>query len=257
MTTHILDARGLYKAYGSIPVLKDVTLRMQQGETHVVIGPNGAGKTTLFKTLSGELLPDAGEISIAGKRVEGIDGYQRVRLGVGRTFQVARVFGEDTVLENMVVAVEASRRHQGAGGGFSWRIAPAADVYDEALNALEKMGLASQRDHVSGVLAYGDRKRLELAMSLALRPKLLMLDEPMAGMSPPDRAAAVKTIKSVVRERGISILLTEHDMDVVFSLADRITVLNYGEIIASGTPEDVRSSPEVREIYLGHEVQSA
>lgn len=257
MSKDILSAQGLYKSYGSIAVLRDVTICMKQGETHAVIGPNGAGKTTLFKTLSGEVLPDAGSIAIDGRQVEATDGYQRVRMGVGRTFQVARVFGEDTVLSNMVVAVEARRRQQGQLGMFSLRISPSAQVYSEAMDALQKMGLASQCDRMAGVLAYGDRKRLELAMSLALQPKLLMLDEPMAGMSPSDRTAAVETIKAVVKERGIAVLLTEHDMDVVFALADHITVLNYGEIIASGTPEEVRASSRVREVYLGHEVQHA
>jgi branched-chain amino acid transport system ATP-binding protein len=257
MSREILNAHGLYKSYGKIDVLKNVSLKMKEGETHAVIGPNGAGKTTLFKTLSGEVLPDAGSIFISDRRVDRQDGYQRVRMGVGRTFQVARVFAENTVLENMVVAVEARRQQQGIAGLFSLGISPSGDVQSEAIAALDRMGLASQKDRLAGVLAYGDRKRLELAMSLALQPKLLMLDEPMAGMSPMDRSAAVETIKAVVKERGISVLLTEHDMDVVFTLADHITVLNYGEIIASGSPDQVRSSPKVREIYLGHEVQHA
>lgn len=252
-SNEILRARGLYKSYGSIAVLKDVSLDMRQGQTHAVIGPNGAGKTTLFKTLSGELLPERGTIELAGQSVTHVDGYRRVRMGVGRTFQVARVFGEDTVLHNMVVAVEARQRQSGRLAQLSWRIAPTAGVLDEARSMLAHMGLLNQQQQQAGVLAYGDRKRLELAMALALQPRLLMLDEPMAGMSPADRLAATQTIRQVVRERGISVLLTEHDMEVVFSLADHITVLNYGEIIASGTPQEVRASPRVREVYLGHE----
>jgi branched-chain amino acid transport system ATP-binding protein len=253
MSTDVLSATGLYKSYGSIAVLKDVSIRMKKGETHAVIGPNGAGKTTLFMTLSGEILPDAGSIVINGRHVESLDGYQRVRLGVGRTFQVARVFGEETVLANMIVAVEARRRQAGLLPLWSLRIRPCAEVVEEALDALRQMGLDGKRDQTAGVLAYGDRKRLELAMSLVLQPQLLMLDEPMAGMSASDRMAAVETIRSVARQSGISVLLTEHDMGVVFTLADHITVLNYGEIIASGPPAEVRASAKVREVYLGHE----
>ncbi len=253
----ILCATGLYKSYARIPVLKDVSLRMESGHTHAVIGPNGAGKTTLFKVLSGELHADAGTILIGGRAVESLDGYERVRLGVGRTFQVARVFAEDSVLTNMIVAVEARQRQAKELRLWSLRIQPVPQVVDEAFSALRQMGLDGKCDQAAGVLAYGDRKRLELAMSLALRPRLLMLDEPMAGMSPSDRVAAVETIRSVARERGISVLLTEHDMDVVFALADHITVLNYGEIIASGSSADVRASPKVREVYLGHEADHA
>lgn len=253
----ILRAQGLYKSYGSIAVLKDVSINMRPGETHAVIGPNGAGKTTLFKTLSGEVLPDQGSIEIAGQRVDRMDGYQRVRLGVGRTFQVARVFGEETVLHNMIVAVESRQRLAGLLPLLSWRMAPTSAVVQEARDVLQQMGLDRQAERMAGVLAYGDRKRLELAMSLALQPKLLMLDEPMAGMSPSDRLAATETIRRVVKDRGISVLLTEHDMEVVFTLADHVTVLNYGEVIAAGLPEEVRASPRVREVYLGHEVQHA
>jgi branched-chain amino acid transport system ATP-binding protein len=257
MTTELLSATGLYKSYGSIPVLKAVTIEVRKGETHAVIGPNGAGKTTLFKVLSGEVLTDGGEVSFEGRRVERIDGYRRVRMGIGRTFQVARVFGEATVLDNMVIAVEARRRQKGLLSLLGARVRPYAAVESEAMDMLGNMGLASKHGEMAGVLAYGDRKRLELAMCLALEPTLLMLDEPMAGMSPADRTAAVALIRRVASERGISVLLTEHDMDVVFALAHRITVLNYGEIIASGSPDDVRASPTVREVYLGHEARHA
>lgn len=257
MSADMLSAIGLYKSYGSIAVLRDVSIRMKKGETHAVIGPNGAGKTTLFMTLSGQVLPDAGSIAINGRQVESLDGFERVRLGVGRTFQVARVFGEETVLANMIIAVEARRRQAGLLSLWSLRIRPCAEVLEEALDALRQMGLDGKRDQIAGVLAYGDRKRLELAMSLVLRPQLLMLDEPMAGMSASDRMAAVETIRSVARHSGISVLLTEHDMDVVFSLADYITVLNYGEIIANGTPAEVRASAKVREVYLGQEGHDA
>jgi branched-chain amino acid transport system ATP-binding protein len=230
---------------------------MKRGETHAVIGPNGAGKTTLFKVLSGEVPADQGTIEIDGKRVEHLDGFKRVRMGVGRTFQVARVFNEGTVLANMIVAVEARKRQSGEIGWLNLRINPSVHTINEAITQLTSMNLQRVTTAIAGSLAYGDRKRLELSMSLALRPELLMLDEPMAGMSPADRLAAVETIRDVVRKHSISVLLTEHDMDVVFALADRVTVLNYGEVIASGSPEEVRASPRVRDVYLGHEAQHA
>jgi branched-chain amino acid transport system ATP-binding protein len=254
---NMLSARGLYQAYGAIPVLKNVDIDVRPGETHVVIGPNGAGKTTLFKVLSGELLANGGSVQFDGGPVERLDGFRRVRMGMGRTFQVARVFGEDTVLANMVVAVEARQRQLGRLSLARWRVSPSREVLDESLAMLSRMGLAEKQHQRAGVLAYGDRKRLELAIALALQPRLLMLDEPMAGMSPSDRAAAVELIRQIAREHGLSVLLTEHDMDVVFALAHRITVLNYGEVIASGSPEEVRASAVVRDVYLGHEAQHA
>lgn len=257
MTTDILKAVELTKAYGNIAVLKAVSLTMKRGETHAVIGPNGAGKTTLFKTLSGEVPADQGTIEINGRRVEHLDGYKRVRLGVGRTFQVARVLNEMTVLENMVVAVEAKQRQSGEISGVSWRCSPSPITLQEARAQLASMNLQNVLTTTAGSLAYGDRKRLELAMSLALGPELLMLDEPMAGMSPSDRLAAVQTIREIVRKHAMTVLLTEHDMDVVFALADRVTVLNYGEVIASGTPEEVRANQRVRDVYLGHDDQHA
>jgi branched-chain amino acid transport system ATP-binding protein len=254
---NILDAQALYKSYGAIPVLNGVSISVRAQETHVVIGPNGAGKTTLFKVLSGEVLADRGAITFQGRSVDRIDGYRRVLMGIGRTFQVARVFGEASVLDNMIVAVEERQQGTGLLALLSPWVRPRPAVVAEAMAVLEEMGLAAQRDEIAGVLAYGDRKGLELGMCLALRPTLLMLDEPMAGMSPADRTAAVGVIRRVARQSGISVLLTEHDMDVVFALADRITVLNYGEVIASGSPEEVRASPTVREVYLGHEAHHA
>jgi branched-chain amino acid transport system ATP-binding protein len=257
MSEAILDGQGLYKSYGSIAVLKDVGITVQRGETHAVIGPNGAGKTTLFKVLSGEVLPDQGEIRFEDQRVERIDGFQRVRRGMGRTFQVARVFAEGTVLDNLVLSVEARRQTQGKQKVTLWKARPDAGTLSEAMDLLRQVGLIGQAHVSAGVLAYGDRKRLELLMCLALQPTLLLLDEPMAGMSPADRSAAVKLIGDIARERHMSVLLTEHDMNVVFALATRITVLHHGEILVSGTPEEVRASPRVREVYLGQEAGHA
>ena len=251
--TDALTAKGIYKSYGEIPVLKDVHINIAPGTTHAVIGPNGAGKTTLFKVLSGEIFADAGSVDFFGRDISRMPGYERVRQGIGRTFQVARVFGEMSVLENLVIALESRARFAREPGAGHLGVAPSPATHTEALRILETVELGARVDEIAAVLAYGERKRLELALALALRPRMLLLDEPMAGMSPADRLSAVALLKKIAKAQSMSILLTEHDMSVVFALADQVTVLNYGEVIASGTPEQVRSSALVREIYLGQE----
>lgn len=252
----ILAGSGLVKAYGGIPVLKSVSISVREGETHAVIGPNGAGKTTLFKVLSGEIPLDSGRVELNGADTTRLDGFQCARLGVGRTFQVARVFLELTTLANIVVAVEARRRGNSNALKTLFQISPKRAVLAECDEILTLAGLTSRATDLASILPYSDRKRLELAMTLALRPRILMLDEPMAGMSPGDRGSMVELIRLVTRGNAIAMLLTEHDMDVVFALADRVTVMNYGEIIASGSPTEVRSSALVRDIYLGAEVNA-
>ena len=254
MTTPILSARGIHKGYGKLPVLKDVTLEVAEGERHVIIGPNGAGKTTLFKVLSGELLPDAGVIAFRGRDVTASPGFRRVREGFGRSFQVARIFPAFSVLDNLVVALEAAGTVPGAGR--SWRLSgrPAAAVHRRAHDILDELGLTRSLASPAALLSHGDKKRLELAQILALEPEVLFLDEPTAGMSPADRKGAVRMIDAIVRGRGMTLVLTEHDMGVVFDLGSRLTVLNYGEVVASGAPEEVRANPTVREIYLGQSV---
>ena len=248
----ILQAEGVFKNYGEIRVLQDVALEVTPGTTHAVIGPNGAGKTTLFKVLSGELFASAGTVRFEGRDVSRVPGHARVRAGMGRTFQVARVFGENTVLDNMAVAIESREAASAANPLHSLTVARSDALLDECRSILGQVGLGARLHERAGVLAYGERKRLELAMTLALKPRMLLLDEPMAGMSPGDRVAAVELLRRISRELSMSILLTEHDMSVVFALADRVTVLNYGKVIASGTPEEVKASPLVREVYLGH-----
>jgi branched-chain amino acid transport system ATP-binding protein len=243
----LLEARGITRGYGRIQVLQDVDITIGERQAHVVIGPNGAGKSTLFKSLSGEIFPTSGTVRFDGADVTRVPAWKRTRLGFGRTFQVARVFPQMTVRENMLVAVESA----GGGGGWSLATSKAREAELDAL--LADVGLAAQRHAQAGSLAYGDRKRLELGMTLALRPKLLLLDEPTAGMSQSDRHASVELVARVTRERGIALLLTEHDMDVVFGLATQLTVLHYGRVIASGDPQAVRADPKVREVYLGHE----
>lgn len=249
--TRILEARGIHKSYGRVKVLENVDFDLEEGEAHVVIGPNGAGKTTLFRCLSGESRINGGTITLAGKDVTHLDGWQRVQLGIGRSFQVARIFPMMSAFENLIVAIETrERKDKGLWSSFG-HIAPQAAVMDEAERLVRELGLEDTRDESAGTLSHGDKKRLELAMSLALRPQVLMLDEPTAGMSPSDRAEAVKLVSQVRRRYGLTLLLTEHDMEVVFGLATRLTVLHHGEIIASGEPHEVRADPRVREVYLG------
>jgi len=249
--TSILEARGIQKSYGAVRVLENVDFDLQDGEAHVVIGPNGAGKTTLFRCLSGETRVNGGQIKFAGRDITALTGAQRVKLGIGRTFQVARIFPDMSAFENLIIAIETRERNdKGLRFTFGY-IAPRQQVVDEAERLVVELGLEGAVDDVAGTLSHGDKKRLELAMSLALSPRLLMLDEPTAGMSPSDRAEAVRLIARVRKGYGLSLLLTEHDMEVVFGLATRLTVLHHGEIIASGEPAEVRSDSRVREVYLG------
>lgn len=248
MSGALLEASGLYKSYGKVSVLKNVDLSVAEGERHVVIGPNGAGKTTLFKVLSGELPVDRGRIRYAGEDITASKGYRRAHMGFGRTFQVARVFPAMTVLTNLVVALEAAP-HSAKGLTLSGR--PKASIHEEAEALLAQLGLERYANEAASLLSHGDKKRLELAQVLSLKPKILFLDEPTAGMSPADRQAAVALIDQLVTSHNITLILTEHDMGVVFDLGTRLTVLHYGEVVVSGAPEAVRNDPMVRDIYLG------
>ena len=252
MTAPLMIAKGLYKGYGRVKVLQNVDMSIARGEAHVVIGPNGAGKTTLFRCLSGESKVDDGTIMLDGIDVTTMPGWKRVHRGIGRSFQVAKIFPDMTAFENLIVAIEMRERNSDGSMTGLFRIAPSADVRMEADQMIHSLGLGGAVDSPTSILSHGDKKRLELAMSLALRPLLLMLDEPTAGMSPADRTEAVAMIARVREEHGLTLLLTEHDMEVVFGLATRLTVLHHGEIIASGEPSEVRSDARVREVYLGH-----
>ena len=248
MSDPLLEATGIFKGYGKVSVLKDVDLSVERGERHVIIGPNGAGKTTLFKVLSGELPPDRGTIRFDGEDITRLEGHRRVRAGFGRSFQVARIFPAMSVLSNLVVAIEAG---PAAPRGFRLTGRPAEAVLEEAWRILSSLSLEHQAAEPAALLSHGDKKRLELAQILALKPRILFLDEPTAGMSPGDRQAAVRLIDRIVREGAMTLVLTEHDMGVVFDLGTRLTVLHYGEVVASGDPDTVRRDPLVRDIYLG------
>ena len=243
-----LQTEGLVKRYGALLVTDHVSLDIRAGELHAVIGPNGAGKTTLINQLSGELAADEGRIVFDGHDISALPVHQRARAGLLRSYQITSIFEEFSVTENAVLAALAAKRH-------AWRFwAPMlgdAATRAAADAAVIAAGLEKHADAPAGELAYGQRRQLELAMALAAQPKFLLLDEPMAGMSVQESAAVTGLLRGL--KGRYTILLVEHDIDAVFSLADRITVLVYGRVMFTGTPDQIREHPEVRAVYLGEE----
>lgn len=253
----LLQATDLRVSYGTFEVIKGVSLSVKKGESLAIIGPNGAGKTTLFKALTGEVDCQSGKVHFGGTDVTHMPAHLRTIKGMGRTFQVSRVFLELTVLENVVVALESRRKNQRQRAGAWWRVAPSANLLADAVGLLDQLGIADLRGETAATLSHGDKKRLELTLALALEPKILMLDEPTAGMAPADRMRIVDVIQQIRKEKGVSLVMTEHDMNVIFSLADSVMVMNYGEVIAAGSVEEVRNDPTVREVYLGKDMYDA
>ena len=248
----ILIVRDLSKAYGGVQAVRGVSFSLAAGELLAMIGPNGAGKTTCFNMLNGQLVPDSGEIEFDGVSLVGRRPRDIWRLGVGRTFQITATFGSMTVRENVQTALLSYHRRLAAW----WPLA--AKLYrDEADALLDRVGMRAQAERACSVLAYGDLKRVELAMALANRPRLLLMDEPTAGMAPSERGDLMRLAAELARSSGIAVLFTEHDMDVVFTHADRIIVLAQGGLIAQGKPEEVRADPLVRQVYLGYELHHA
>jgi branched-chain amino acid transport system ATP-binding protein len=246
MTAGQLVVEGIRKAYGGVKAVDDVSFGVAPGEIVALIGPNGAGKSTCFNMLGGQITPDAGEVRFEGQLINGL-GPERVwRLGIGRTFQIAATFASMNVRENVQMALLSHHQQLGAW----WRSAPSY-FREEAEHLLEHTGLRMQADRPCAVLSYGDLKRLELAMALGSSPKMLLMDEPTSGMAPAERFAMMKLVRSLVASEGISVLFTEHDMDVVFGHADRVIVLNRGRVIATGTPSDIRQQKQVQDVYLG------
>jgi branched-chain amino acid transport system ATP-binding protein len=244
----ILEVTGLVKRFGGLLATDHLSLSLQRGEIHAVIGPNGAGKTTFINQLGGELLSDEGRIVFDGHDITRVPPFRRARVGLGRSYQITSVFNDFSVLQNTALAVQA---HAGHSFRF-WRAAASERALVEpALAALAQVGLTERAHTPVSVLAHGERRQLEIAMVLATGAKLLLLDEPMAGMSPIESEAVVALLKKLKGQ--CTILLVEHDMDAVFALADRITVLVYGRPVATGTPDEIRHHPEVREAYLGEE----
>jgi branched-chain amino acid transport system ATP-binding protein len=245
MTT-ILEVHNLYKAFGGLKAVIDVSFTLEEGQLLAMIGPNGAGKSTCFNLINGQLRPDHGDIVILGKRVNGSKPRDVWNLGVGRTFQVTSTFASMSVLENVQIAMLSYHKHTKS------LLKKVSQLYvDESMALLRLLGIDNQADRGCGVLAYGDLKRVELAVALANNPKLLLMDEPTAGMGPAERQSLMELTKDIVRTRNIGALFTEHDMDVVFNHADRIIVLNRGELVAEGTPAEVQADEKVKEIYLG------
>jgi branched-chain amino acid transport system ATP-binding protein len=242
----LLEVRDLAKAYGGVHAVRGVSLDVSPGEIVALIGPNGAGKSTCFNALNGQIRPDAGTIRLNGRDIAGWPPRNVWRLGVGRTFQITATFASMSVIENvqMVLLSHAGRVAQ------LWGLATRAE-HERAEALLALVGMLSQAGRPSAELAYGDLKRLELAMALANEPRLLLMDEPTAGMSPRDRVELMALTARIAREKNLGVLFTEHDMDVVFRHADRILVLSRGQLIAEGRPDEVRRNPEVQAVYLG------
>ncbi len=248
-TDAILRVESLAKRFGGLQALGGVDLCVERGEFRAIIGPNGAGKSTFFDTLTGLLRPDSGRVTFEGREVTGEPPHLLARKGVGRTFQITSVFHDLTALENAQVALLAHARR-------TWSVWPRAGrLYAErARELLALVGLGSSAERLAGTLAHGDQKRLELAIALAGEPRLLLLDEPTAGMAAQERIESITLVHRVASELGISCVFTEHDMAVVFAVATRITVMHQGRVLAEGTPAEVRARPEVQQVYLGESV---
>jgi branched-chain amino acid transport system ATP-binding protein len=246
----LLEIEDLSKRFGGVIACDAISLAIPKGELHAIIGPNGAGKTTLIGQLAGEIAPDTGRIRFAGHDITALPIFRRSQLGLARSFQITSLFLDFTALDNAALAVQAH-----AGNSFRfWRNARREEeLRTPARGALSRVGLAERGDVIVSNLSHGEHRQLEIAMALATAPRMLLLDEPMAGMGPDESARMVKTLRELKRE--LTILLIEHDMEAVFALADRITVLVYGRIIASGTPEAIRANAEVRQAYLGEQEQ--
>jgi branched-chain amino acid transport system ATP-binding protein len=242
----VLDVRGVRKAFDGFQAVAGVSLSVRQGQIAAIIGPNGAGKTTFFNLITGHLRPDGGAVLLNGRDITGLRPHDICRLGMGRSFQRTNIFPKLTVFENVQAAFISHRRR---GLSLFSRV---DGLYREDTDALlASLGLLDKAGEVSGFLSHGNQKQLELGIALALEPEILLLDEPTAGMSATETHEAIALIERMARERHLTLLFTEHDMAVVFSIAHRITVLHQGKVIADGAPEDVRRDPEVRRVYLG------
>jgi len=245
----ILHVDGLVKRFGGLAATDGATLDVRAGEVHALIGPNGAGKTTLIHQIAGSLAPDAGRIVFDGADVTALPMAKRVHAGLARSYQITNVFGRLPVLDNLALAVQAR-----SGGSLRfWRPARSERArYDEAAAVAERVGLAEKLGRLANELSHGEQRQLEVGLALATNPKLLLLDEPMAGMGPDETARLLALLQSL--RGGLTLVLVEHDMDVVFQLADRISTLVSGRVIACGTPDEIRAHPDVRRAYLGDEI---
>ena len=242
----MLQIESLTKSFEGFVAVNGARLEVEQGEVVAVIGPNGAGKTTLFHLITGQLAPDSGSIRFEGKEISGTAPHRICRMGIARSYQVVNLFSRQSVFENVQVAVLARR-----GKTFSLFRPSATMAVEETREILQSVGLGDKADRICGMLSHGDQKVLEIAIALGSRPRLLILDEPTAGMSPEETAQTLALMKRLVAEFGLTILFCEHDMGMVFSIADRIMVMQQGQTIVEDTPEAVRSNLQVQEAYLG------
>ena len=244
----LLQIEGLSKRFGGLQAVRDVNLTVADGERRAVIGPNGAGKTTLFNLITGYIRPDTGSVVFAGDDVTGQPTYRVAKAGIGRAFQITSIFPGLTVFENVQLGRLAQRGETGRMFG---------DVKgrhgSEVTEILESVGLAQHAGARAGNLSHGDQRALELAISLALEPRLLLLDEPTAGMAPAETTKTMELVRRIAEERQLTLLFCEHDMDVVFGTADRVLVMHEGKPLAEGTPDEVRADPDVKRVYLGEE----
>jgi branched-chain amino acid transport system ATP-binding protein len=246
MAGPLLEVKGLKRSFGGFQALGGVSFQVEAGEISAVIGPNGAGKTTLFNVITGHLAPDSGRVGFAGRDITGQPPHAICRLGLARSFQRTNIFPRLSVFENVQIAILSHERR--AYGLWT----PAQGLgRDRTMEILEDVGLAPRAADPSGSLSYGDQKQLELGIALALQPTLLLLDEPTAGMSPQETRTSVALVARIARERKLTVLFTEHDMEVVFSVAQRIRVLHQGRLIAEGAPEEIRGLAEVKRVYFG------
>ena len=249
MVEPVLETREIYKSFGALAACEDVSINLVPGEIHAVIGPNGAGKSTLIKQICGNLEPDRGEVFLLGENVTGLNTRKRARKGLGRTFQISALAMQDTVLEN---AILGSIGNRDTAMKMMADASRDRDIVDPARLALARVGLEGKENIITSELSHGERRQLEVAVALTLEPKVFVMDEPMAGLGA-EGSRLLTAFLDELRSQA-PILLVEHDMDAVFALADRISVLVYGKIIASGTVDDIRASKIVREAYLGEEV---
>ena len=242
----ILQVNNLVKSFNGFMAIAGVNFTVKKGELCAIIGPNGAGKTTLFNLITGHLSMDKGQIVFDDMDISRLNAHKVCRLGLGRSFQRINIFSRLTVFENIQAAVLT---HRGKSFNFFTPVQPL--FQEETHKILERVGLQEHRDEVSGSLAYGFQKQLELGIALAMEPKMLLLDEPTAGMSTQETRATIELIGEIVKEKGLTLLFTEHDMSVVFSISERILVLHQGKLIASGPPDEVRANPDVQKVYMG------
>ena len=243
----MLEVSGISKSFSGFRAVSDVSLKVETRQIAAVIGPNGAGKSTLFNLITGHLRPDTGRVTLDGRDITGAPPYRLCRMGVGRSFQRTNIFPKLTVFENLQAAFLVHRKR---GLNF-WSLAETL-YRDETAALLHSVGLSGQENIEAGTLSYGNQKQLELGLTLASDPQVLLLDEPTAGMSATETHETIRLLQRIAEERALTLLFTEHDMEVVFGIAEKIAVLHQGRIIADGAPAEVRNDPEVRRVYLGH-----